>query len=483
MRARLAIALAALAGALALPATAGASTPYVYVVVIDGLDGDRVDQGRAPFISALLAGDEDNDATYYPGSRSVMPAVTNANHVAMMSGAYSEASGIAGNAFAIYAPLESEDSCARTGPLDFGSMPSFTSGESATCPQAQFAFEAVKRQAGHRRPTTAAIFGKPKLGRIFAGRNINDRLDVDHLWAPCASGADDDDYCDSDVPTNPISGYTLADSFVMDEVIRTIEEKVKSRGELRRPRLTFVNLPQVDSAGHAFTPSAPPYDEAIALADDEIERLVGTLESEGIWDRSVLVLLSDHSMDTAPTKINPSSVFDEAGIPSDSYLPVDGDNGSAEMIYLADRRDAGRHELLKQMRDAILAEPGVAEALYREPNPEDGGNEHTSAAAHPSWHVSGTRSGDLFITSEPGYSFADPDLSSNPFPGGHGAPQTRDNFLAVIGAPDLVRQGTVEGDGRARNPINVDVAPTVMELLGLQPPADNRGRALRLALD
>ena len=43
------------------PASATAERPIVYAVVIDGLDGDRVDEGKAPFISSLLA----ERATYY----------------------------------------------------------------------------------------------------------------------------------------------------------------------------------------------------------------------------------------------------------------------------------------------------------------------------------------------------------------------------------------------------------------------------------
>jgi hypothetical protein len=51
----------------------------------------------------------------------------------MMTGAYGNASGLPGNAFAIYAPLASEDSCQATGPPDETRGPTVTSGESAGC--------------------------------------------------------------------------------------------------------------------------------------------------------------------------------------------------------------------------------------------------------------------------------------------------------------------------------------------------------------
>ncbi len=478
---RAALALGAILAALLLPAAADASPrPFVYVVVIDGLDGDRVEMGKAPFISSLLAGNEDADATYFPGSRSVMPAVTNANHAAMMSGAFTDRSGVAGNAYAIYAPLEHDESCVRTGPLDVGVLPTETSGEHRSCARAEFIFESVRRQAGLRHPTTAAIMGKPKLGAIFAGQNKRpNKRDVDYLWAPCSSDPDDDEYCES-VQTQPATGYALTDEIVMDEVVRSVTEGVRNRVRTnQRPRITFVNLPQVDSAGHAFGTGLPVYDQAIALADDEIERLVDTLRAEGIWDRSVLFLVSDHSMDTAPLKVEPSQVFSDAGIPDNAYLPVNGSNGSVELVYLADRKDPGRHELLKRMRDAIIAETGVGEAYYRRPNPADGGRQHTRKG----WHVGGARGGDLFITSAPGYAFSDPGPQSNPVPGSHGAPQTSDNFLAIAGASGLVKNGTVQGAGRRNKPINVDIAPSVMRLFGLRGPADSRGRVLTRALE
>ena len=461
-----------LAAALAAaPVQARVQRPIVYAVVIDGLDGDRVDDGKAPFISSLLA----ERATYYRESRSVMIAETNPNHLAMMTGAYGDASGIPGNKFALYAPLENEDSCQATGPVDETQPPTVTSGENANCPLAETVFEAIKRQGNPDGLLTAAIFGKPKLGRIFADGS------VDHLWAPCSSGADDDSYC-GQVPINPATGYAIDDRTVIDEVVRTIREGVGPAA--RRPDFTFVNLPQVDSAGHGFG-TGTAYDAAIAQADDQIERLVGELRARGEWERTVLVLLSDHSMDTTLKKTNLTSAFESAGVASDDFVVVQ--DGSVDTVYLANRRAEGRFELLRRMRERALATDGVNEALYREPNPADGGTAFTLAGAHPGWRLAGPRSGDLVVTHDPGGAFSDPGVFDNPIVGNHGGPQTRDNFFAVIGGGKLVRSQSLAGsrdamfDDTLANPgqaENVDVAPTVMGLFGLQPPHDNSGRFL-----
>ena len=99
---------------------------------------------------------------------------------------------------------------------------------------------------------TAGIFGKPKLARIFAGRT-GGRYDADYLWTPCIDG-EASPYC-KQVPARPNDDYALFDQDVMDEVLRTVRDGVRGDGKTfsgggRRPNLTFVNLPGVDSSGH-----------------------------------------------------------------------------------------------------------------------------------------------------------------------------------------------------------------------------------------
>ena len=95
---------------------------------------------------------------------------------------------------------------------------------------------------------------------------------------------DDDEYCGS-VPTNPVTGYAVDDKTVMDEVLRTIREGVGPAK--RRPDFTFVNLPQVDSAGHASAPGPAPTTPPIGQADDEIERLVTSCATAASGTRTV----------------------------------------------------------------------------------------------------------------------------------------------------------------------------------------------------
>ena len=482
------LSLAAAPAAAQGPADPGG--PLVYVFVIDGLDGDRVDRGGAPFVSSLLAGQGGARSTYFRESRAIMIAQTNSNHAAMATGAYADTSGIPGNAFGVYGA--SDGSTCPAGPTDESKPPSTTDGTDPGCLRAESIFEATRNQAGAEGVVSAGIFGKPKLATLFASKKVDPtRYDAGHLWTPCLSPSADEPYC-KQVPNRAFDEYAILDSTVMDEVLRTVREGVPGDGKTftgggRRPGLTLVNFPAVDSSGHA-TGAGVEYDAAIGRADQQIERFVAAQKRLGLWQRTVMILLSDHSMDTTLEKTTLALRFNAAGIPSAAYKIVQ--NGSAALVYLADRTDPGRFVLLKRMREAatggpsLLAGPPVVEALYREPNPADGEAANTVGSRHPAWRLGGPRTGDLVVTSASNASFNDP---INPLAGEHGGPQTRDNFLAVVGGSNLVNQRALEGaqdplfDDTERNPAqaeNVDLAPTVMRLLGLAAPALNEGRFL-----
>jgi len=460
------LALAALfALSLGAADASAAKRPYVYIFSLDGLDRDAVlSEGDAPFLSELIADENGARSTFFPRSRSVMVAETNPNHTSMITGAYPKRHGIVGNEFATYGATGDEATCpAKPTP---GATPAVTTGQSPSCIETETAFAAIERQRRDPRLTTALIMGKPKLARLFATQEVNPgSYDADYIWAPCD---DDEPYC-KDVPTNPVTGYALDDSEVMDEVIRTTRDGVADAGADRRPDLTFVNFPQIDSAGHATGRTSPAYAAAVTLADAEISRFVANQKELGIWKRTVMMVVSDHSMDDTPQfmKVSVDDTFAAAGIPSGAYEVVG--NGSAAHIYLTDRTSPGRFDLLRRMRAALNAVPAITDALYRVPNPSDGGRAHTIEQTHRGWEVGGERSGDIVISTRPGTAVLETsEISSlpfNPLPGNHGSKLTRDNFWLIAGGGPTIKLGTP-----LRRVTNANAAPTATHLLGVKRP-------------
>ena len=450
------------------------ATPLVYVFVIDGADGDEYENGRLPFIKGLV----DKRGTYYTESRAIMVAETNPNHTAMITGAYADTSGIPANDFAMYGNgAASADGC----PLEKRTQGPSTTGLAPACVKAQTIFQSTATAGVRDKVTSAGIFGKPKLATLFAAKRSKKKYAADYLWTPCTGSPAP--YCRK-VPLNSF-GYADDDS-TMDAVLASVRKGVPTEsGKRKKANLTVVNLPTVDVTGHSYGVGKK-YRKAVVKADEQIKRFVKQQKKLGLWSRTVMFIVSDHSMATNERKTSLTEVFTAAGIPSSSYLIVQ--NGGTNFVYLAEPSSPERNDLLRQMRQAALAaDPalGIDEALYRDPNPLDGDTVNTLDAVHPGWHLAGPRTGDLVVTQTAGGAFTDP---INPVAGGHGGPSTTDNLFTITGGwKGIAKNGALAGqpgprfDDTGLNPTqaeNVDVAATAMRLLGQQPPRDNKGRVL-----
>lgn len=449
----------------------------VYIFSLDGLDRDAVTkEDRAPFLSSLIDDQGGAHGTFFDSSLSVMVAETNPNHTSMITGAFPERHGIVGNAFATPGAGPTEDGC----PAVPGGPPVVTAGESPSCNQAETAFTALERQASDKRYSTALIMGKPKLARLFASEDVTPgTFDADHVWAPCDPA--EAEYC-RDRPTNPVNGAASTDAIVMDEVIRTTRDGIGDAGFQRRPNFTFVNFPAIDTAGHTFGRTAPEYANAVGDASEQVERFVANQKELGIWKRTTMIMVSDHSMDDTPqfAKVSLRMVLQANGI-SDSDYEIVG-NGGAAHVYLTDRSSPGAPELLKRMRAALEGSSAIDEVRYRVSNPVDGGDEHTIATAMPPWGLGGENSGDIVVSAMPGSAVLETSSASsfpfNPLQGNHGGTPTRDNFWLIAGGGKLVN-----GAESSTQVTNADAAPTALRLLGAKQPADAQAKPLKEAFN
>lgn len=72
----------------------------------------------------------------------------------------------------------------------------------------------------------------------------------------------------------------------------------------QRPRLGTLYFDIVDSAGHRYGPRADETRAAVASVDASVGRLVEGLKARGLWDRTVLLITSDHGMaETSPERV------------------------------------------------------------------------------------------------------------------------------------------------------------------------------------
>jgi len=412
-----------------------------------------------------------------------MVTETNGNHTAMITGAYGEDSGIIAN----------ETFDRETGAAIDLDQPALNFAETL--------FDRIET----RKPwlTTALVMGKGKLTSLFdctrneagecgpstanpEGQQVS-HLPPDLVGGATTSPSDQD----LDCPAEPGSGsdYTLNECTMGAALTLLTTED---------PDFTFINLPEVDAMSHVFGAGSPQAQAAVISADQEVGRLVDQLRASNKWQHSIVFVTADHNFgDTAANlvgRIDLSQVFAGAG---PSPFGVVTHNGSAS-VYLTELTDADaplttdQQATLAELRKRALATEGITEALYRRPNPNDGGEDFTIDSVHPEWNLDTPRAGELLITAAEEYGVLDTRLNDDALIAGqHGHPTDRHIPFFVLSGGNYVADQEVaasgtpsEGDDTLVLPEqaeNVDIASTVGWIYGVGAPEQSRGRILEEA--
>ena len=382
-------------------ATAGAAHPgsRAYVLVLDGLRPDEVDSGLMPAVRALRDG-----GRRHPQARSLPIMETIPNHVMMMTGVRPDRNGVPANA--VYdraaAALREMDR-----PTDIR-------------------YPTLLEQLAAIGRTTGTVLSKEYLFGVFGTR-------ATHRWEPA--------------PLVPVSGHA-PDAFTMDAALAMVEQF--------DPDLVFVNLGDVDRLGHSDLSGSTlqaARSAALASADAQVQRFVTMLRDTGRWQRSLVVVLADHSMDwSVPTNLVTLQPVLEAD-PLLAGRVVIAQNGGADLLYWTGP-PAQRDTAVARMLTLVRRQSGVLAAYDR--------------AATPSLRL-GPQAGDVVAYCRAGWRFSDPRPVSNPIPGNHGHPATAPIPFFLAGGHPAVRAGT-SSPATART---VDVAPTLGTFFGVTAP---RGR-------
>lgn len=363
----------------------------VYVLVTDGMRPDELNPRQAPTLHRWAG-----EGTRFTTARARMVAETLPNHAAMMTGVTAERNGVPANEIWERGAADSR-TLDRPSDLRYPTV-----------------LERVRREAGL---PTASVLSKDYLYGLFDGR-------ATVQWAP--------------FPLLPVTDHSL-DWFTVEALKQTVTD--------HGPRLSFVNLGDMDRFGHmdlSGTSVRLARNQAVANTDHKLWEFEQFLRSTGRWDRSVLICLADHGMDWSV----PFNLVSAHGL-LDSDPALRGrfgiaQNGGVDLFtHLAG--PAERAADVDRLRSRLLTVPGIA------------------SVHEPAEFRLGDRAGDLLATCRPGWRFSDPTPLSNPIPGNHGHQATVDIPFFVGGGHRMVRRGaTVD-----RPVSTMDVAPTIAALFGL----------------
>ena len=407
---------------------------HVIVVMLDGCRPDLLRRARTPNLRALAAA-----GTTYLQARTVYPSQTRVAFVSLPTGAYPGSHGIVGGNDVMDAEWKT---------VGMGDDDPIAAQALVARPTV---FEAAT--AAGLTSLYAAMKGYELVGARGATWTINGKKTLDPAawkvrYEATAEGSAD-----------LAAGYKqLLSRQLLDQTLQIVREK--------RPNFVIVNLGAADYAAHSFGPESIRYLLTLEYLDGLVGDLLKALDDLGIRQRTAVIVSADHGFsDVDPTRLV-APVADVGGHRLEAlaargiehYLTNTG--GSSMGVYV---RDKGR---VADAVAALRAEPWC-EAVYCQD--AKAACDRTLESLHA--YFPG-RSPDLMVD-------LDDDAALNfAQPGQHGSLRHDDMAIPLILSGAGVAAGKVAGEARL-----VDVAPTVMRLLGL-PPEGLRpdGRVLEDAL-
>jgi arylsulfatase A-like enzyme len=424
------------------------------VIVLDGLRPDYVTPELMPRLHRL-----GQRGIVFTAHHSVYPTVTRLNASTFVTGAYPETHGLMGNT--IYVPAVSP-----TRVLDTGARENL---------------EAVGRADGR-------LLTAPTLGEILqsAGRTL----------LAIGSGTTGATYLlNHTVASGAVmhSEYTLPQALsahVTERLGPVPPAATPNRARHRRavdtyltlgldeirPDLTFIWLNDPDATAHAKGIGSAPARESLAVVDAEVGRIEDTLRSRGLLERTNLIIATDHGFSTHTGELKLSALVEPFARPMpDGSRDIVVAEGA---IYFRGRADADR---VAAVVAALQKRPEVGAIFTR---PRAGGGAEGVVPGTLSFDVARwnhARAGDILVSAnwsraknEAGYE----GTTTIAGVAGHGASSPYDVHATLIAAgPDFREHATSDVPTG-----NVDLAPTLLRLLGLQPAPSMTGRVIEEAL-
>ena len=231
-----------------------------------------------------------------------------------------------------------------------------------------------------------------------------------------------------------------------------------------RPNLLLFHLLNLDSTHHRYGPRTHAAMTTMAHLDSQVKTILDAIEQAGLTSRTTVIVVSDHGFKLVKRQIRLNAAFAEAGllqiqdgkiVSTQAYAVPEG--GSA-IVYITVPDPSG--EILARVRkvvasvegiDRIVAPDGYAPLGLPLPSADD-------------------QMGSLFVIPKEGYSFVATatapvvvDAAEGSL-GAHGYVATDADLNAIF-----IASGAGIKPGVRLNAIeNIDVAPTIARLLGLQ---------------
>lgn len=416
------------------------------VIVVDGLRPDYVTRDVMPRLFRL-----GQRGIVFTAHHSVFPTVTRVNASSIVTGAYPETHGLLGNT--IYIP-----SANATRGLDTGERENLQS---------------VERSEG--KLLTAPTLGEilQANGRTLLGVSSGSTGSAYLLNHAATAGA----LIHTDYTRPPellskvvaVLGPAPAHETPNDpQNQRAIDAYLKLGVDDLRPNVTLMWLNDPDGTAHTNGIGAPLTRTSLTLVDAGIGRIEDGLRARGLLDSTNIIVTSDHGFSTETGELNLTGLV----APFAKKL----DDGSADIVVAE-----GAIHLRQPDRARVAA---IVAALQRRPEvgaifTRGGSVPGTLSFDAARWNH--PRSGDILVSANWSTKANDAGFKGTTTQegiAGHGTSSPYDIHNTLIAAgPDFLEHTTSDLPTS-----NVDLAPTLLRLLGIPAPPSMSGRAIEEGL-
>lgn len=424
------------------------------VIVVDGLRPDYVTPQLMPRLAAL-----GRRGIVFTAHHAVFPAVTRVNVATMVTGVYPEAHGLLGNN--IFIPRVNTQRGLDTGSRANLEAVAKAEGRLLTAPS----LGEILERAGKK----LVAIGSGTSGAAFLLNHTvaNGAIIHQEFTRPESFGAH---VVEKLGPPPP--------SAMPNDALnrRVVDAYFGIAFEELHPDLTFLWLSDPDHTAHSKGIGTPDTIRAIALVDAQIGRVEDTLRAKGLLERTNIIVASDHGFSTHGGAFRLETLVE----PFAKTMP-DGSRDivvSEGAIYIRGGDKAAR---TAEIVAALQKAPDVGAIFTR---PRAGGGSEGVVAGTLSFDVARwnhARSGDILVSAN-----WSPAVNAGGVEGqttdrgvaGHGAssPYDMHNVLMAAG-PDFRDQATSDAPTGS-----IDLAPTLLRLLGIRVPDTMTGRVLDEAL-
>jgi predicted AlkP superfamily pyrophosphatase or phosphodiesterase len=448
-------------------AAVGAETPkperHVVVVVWDGMRPDFVSRENTPALWKLA-----NDGVVFRNNHAVYPSATNVNGTAIATGAYPGHSGLIANHD--YRPaIDSRKSLDVEIPKVVEKGDELSGGKYILIPTIA---EIVQRAGGRTAIATAKTVGLLLDRQVDPGHAKN----CVTLFAGQSRPRDAlNPIVDALGPFPPFGQYAEGDKWTA----KALTELLWKDGA---PAFSLLWLGEPDLTQHQSAPGAQPALAAIKSSDENLAAVLSALDRQGVREATDVFVVSDHGFSTIERSVDPRTILNDAGFTAKTEFsdePKPGDvmlvgNGGTVLFYVINHDAPVTRRLVEFLQQSDFAGVIFTKEAMEGTFALDQGKIDSPHAPDVVMAFRWNEKKNQFAV--PG--MIDADWQRGAGKGTHATLSRFDMDNTLIAAGPDFRHGYMDDLPSG----NVDLAPTILRILGISPPQPVDGRILSEAM-